>query len=73
MAKKHAVSDVADTQQTGKVYEILKECHSSDPLKVDYYVRGITHPFAGRTRWVTLTKADSAATKDAAIQAALRA
>lgn len=73
MPKNHAVSNVSDAGNTGKVYEIVSEVPSSDPLKVEYYCKGITTPYAGRARWVTLNKADTAAQKAAVIEAALKA
>jgi hypothetical protein len=73
MAKNHAVANVSDTQATGKVYEVMMEVPSSDPNKVEFYCMGVTTPYSGRARWVTLNKADSNATKDAAVRAALLA
>ena len=73
MGNKHSVVSVTDTGETGRYYEILREVPSSDSTKVEFYCRGVVSPYAGRARWVTLTKANTDAQKDAAIRAALLA
>ena len=57
-----ATTDVANIQQKAAV----------DATTDEFYVVGVTEPYAGKAGWIRTTSTDSAATQGAAILAALK-
>lgn len=72
MATPAEIQAVMDAAGTGKVANIARSGHASATID-EHYVVGVTEPYAGRSRWVATTAADSAAVQAAALLAGLTA
>lgn len=68
---KHPVSSVQDPAETGMAYHVVREFHIDGTFDALFCVGLLTAP--GRSRWVTVTAANTAAQKNTTVLAALLA
>lgn len=68
---KHVVSSIQDPAETGMAYHITREFHLDGTFDILFCVGLLTAP--GRSRWVTVTAANTPTQKNTAVLAALLA
>lgn len=68
VAEIQAILDPASTKDVANIQNMAKVNATYD----EFYVVGVTEPYAGKAGWIRTTSADSAATQGAAILAALK-
>jgi len=66
-----AVQAILDPASTRNVANIHRKAAVSATID-EFYVEGVTEPYAGKAGWIRTTSNDSAATQGAAILAALK-
>ena len=71
MATVAAIQAVLDPASTNNVANIQQKVRVSASID-EFYVVGVTEPYAGKAGWIRTTSSDSAATQGAAILAALK-
>lgn len=67
VAEIQAILDPASTMDVANIQQKFKVDATYD----EFYVVGVTEPYAGKAGWIRTTAADSAATQGAAILAGL--
>jgi hypothetical protein len=67
VAEIQAVLDPASTTDVANIQQKVRVSSTVD----EFYVVGVTAPYAGKAGWIRTTSTDSAATQGAAILAAL--
>lgn len=68
VAEIQAVLDPASTTDVANIQQKVRVSATVD----EFYVVGVTAPYAGKAGWIRTTSTDSAATQGAAILAALK-
>lgn len=65
------IQTAMDTAHTTNIANIQRKAAVSGSID-EFYVVGVTAPYAGKAGWIRTTSSDSAATQAAAILAALK-